>query len=341
MPPSPPPHYAPHQRPLGILQLNTAGLHRPPGDVANPASWPFPIKVAVIGPATQEAIIGGVWSEDLVTAFVRAGRRLIEEEGCVRPPAGRDRRHAATDGCLRPSVSRSVSSRVVDSSRPYTCSLRATCPRSGRVRFSSCRRSPPSTLSQARSASLPSVRSHSRSSTFAACVVLLCRCCLPGASFLLILAICLCCEPSLGPSSKAFQTRYQGKFRSNWTSLPDFSCLSSTLSQVGANPNTPVVGVPENGIFQQVLYGQRAYDAEGMLAEVLEAGDRLRAACRQKGGELMAIVLECTNMCVPQPFSHIRKPPRTRYPPHLYLLVSSEQVALCPRSRSAPQRPRL
>ena len=33
-----------------------------------------------------------------------------------------------------------------------------------------------------------------------------------------------------------------------------------------------------------------------MLAEVLEAGDRLRAVCRKKGGELMAVVLECTNM---------------------------------------------
>ena len=76
---SPPP---PQQRPLGILQLNTT-FARPPGDVSHPASWPFPIKVAVVGPATQEAIVGCCWSEDLILAFVRAGRRLIEEEGCV------------------------------------------------------------------------------------------------------------------------------------------------------------------------------------------------------------------------------------------------------------------
>ena len=41
------------------------------------------------------------------------------------------------------------------------------------------------------------------------------------------------------------------------------------------------------------------YDHDGMLAEVLEAGRELQEMCKAKGGELRAVLLECTNMYVP------------------------------------------
>lgn len=34
-----------------------------------------------------------------------------------------------------------------------------------------------------------------------------------------------------------------------------------------------------------------------MCAEVLAAGEALRALCAKRGGTLMAVCLECTNMC--------------------------------------------
>ena len=68
---------------LGILQLNTT-LPRPPGDVGNTASWgDVPVVIRVVKEAESDLVVGGGWGEDLVDAFVREGKRMMEEEGCV------------------------------------------------------------------------------------------------------------------------------------------------------------------------------------------------------------------------------------------------------------------
>ncbi|RSH77658.1 uncharacterized protein EHS24_003219 [Apiotrichum porosum] len=66
---------------LGVLQLQTT-FPRPPGDVSNPASWPFPITVGVVKEATATNVVGGTWGPELIDAFVREAERL-QGEGCV------------------------------------------------------------------------------------------------------------------------------------------------------------------------------------------------------------------------------------------------------------------
>jgi hypothetical protein len=68
---------------LGILQLKTT-FPRPPGDVSHPASWgSIPVVVRVVEEASSALVVGGGWGEELVDAFVREGKRLMEEENCV------------------------------------------------------------------------------------------------------------------------------------------------------------------------------------------------------------------------------------------------------------------
>lgn len=68
------------------------------------------------------------------------------------------------------------------------------------------------------------------------------------------------------------------------------------LASNGADPQTPVVGMPEDGAFRSVLEGGAPYDGAAMKREILEAARDLVA----RHPEVGAIVLECTNM---PPFS--------------------------------------
>lgn len=65
---------------------------------------------------------------------------------------------------------------------------------------------------------------------------------------------------------------------------------------VGADPATPVAGLPPDGRFRALIEGGAAYDAPALEAEALDAAMRLCAAHAGIG----AIVLECTNL---PPFS--------------------------------------
>lgn len=65
---------------LGILMLDTR-FPRILGDVGNAASWPFPVRYAVVPGATPEAIVCDD-IEPFVQAFIAAGRALVAE-GCT------------------------------------------------------------------------------------------------------------------------------------------------------------------------------------------------------------------------------------------------------------------
>ncbi|OCF57201.1 hypothetical protein L486_04657 [Kwoniella mangroviensis CBS 10435] len=68
---------------LGVLQLKT-NFPRPAGDVGNPASWgDIPVVIRVVEEATGDLVVGNKWGQELVDAFVREGKKLIEEEGVV------------------------------------------------------------------------------------------------------------------------------------------------------------------------------------------------------------------------------------------------------------------
>lgn len=70
-----------HEAPplLGILMLKTA-FPRPPGDVGNPATWPCATLYKVVETAPVAAVVTeDPLSEDLVEAFVAAGRELVAE----------------------------------------------------------------------------------------------------------------------------------------------------------------------------------------------------------------------------------------------------------------------
>ncbi|WWC61537.1 uncharacterized protein I303_104121 [Kwoniella dejecticola CBS 10117] len=68
---------------LGVLQLKTS-FPRPPGDVGNAQSWGnIPVVIRVVEEATGDKVVGGTWGQDLVDAFVREGKKLVEEEGVV------------------------------------------------------------------------------------------------------------------------------------------------------------------------------------------------------------------------------------------------------------------
>lgn len=60
--------------PLGIIMLDTA-FPRPPGDVGNAETWPFPVRFRVVDGATARRVVAGD-DADLVEAFVEAGTAL-------------------------------------------------------------------------------------------------------------------------------------------------------------------------------------------------------------------------------------------------------------------------
>ncbi|MGD1879368.1 MAG: aspartate/glutamate racemase family protein [Kiloniellaceae bacterium] len=64
---------------LGVLMLRT-GFPRPPGDVGNPITWPCATLYKVVEPANVGAVvIEGPLPDNLVAAFVTAGRELVDE----------------------------------------------------------------------------------------------------------------------------------------------------------------------------------------------------------------------------------------------------------------------
>ena len=64
---------------LGILMLNTR-FPRPPGDIGNPVTFPYPVSYAVIEPATVDQILSAEGpSGDVMDAFVEAAHGLVEQ----------------------------------------------------------------------------------------------------------------------------------------------------------------------------------------------------------------------------------------------------------------------
>jgi hypothetical protein len=62
---------------LGILVLDTR-FPRVPGDVGNPSTWPFPVRIGVVRDASPDRVVRGR-AEGLLDAFVAAGRGLATE----------------------------------------------------------------------------------------------------------------------------------------------------------------------------------------------------------------------------------------------------------------------
>ena len=67
---------------VGILMLKTA-FPRSPGDIGNPDTWPFPVRYAVVEPATVARVVNPDPPMDLLEEpFVAAGERLVAA-GCA------------------------------------------------------------------------------------------------------------------------------------------------------------------------------------------------------------------------------------------------------------------
>jgi hypothetical protein len=62
---------------LGVLMLDTA-FPRIPGDAGNAASWPFPVRIAVVRGASPERVVRGR-AAGLLDAFVAAGNELAAD----------------------------------------------------------------------------------------------------------------------------------------------------------------------------------------------------------------------------------------------------------------------
>ena len=67
--------------PLGIIMLDTT-FPRPPGDVGNPASWPFPVLYRTVSGATAHRVVSGQ-DGPLLDAFVAAGEDLHRAGACA------------------------------------------------------------------------------------------------------------------------------------------------------------------------------------------------------------------------------------------------------------------
>jgi hypothetical protein len=77
----------------------------------------------------------------------------------------------------------------------------------------------------------------------------------------------------------------------------DADCLTEGhFLAVGADPATPVIGLPPEGAFHAMIEGGAAYDEAALRAEVVGQARVLQAA----NPDIAAIVLECTNL---PPFS--------------------------------------
>ena len=62
---------------VGIMMLKTS-FPRLPGDIGNPATWPFPVLYEVVAPATVDRVVSADPPLDLLLEpFVAAGERLV------------------------------------------------------------------------------------------------------------------------------------------------------------------------------------------------------------------------------------------------------------------------
>jgi hypothetical protein len=86
------------------------------------------------------------------------------------------------------------------------------------------------------------------------------------------------------------------------------SLTPAHFEMVGADPTTPVVGLPDNGAFRALIEGGAAYGAEALGQEIERAVADLIAT----HGNIAAIVFECTNL---PPFAR-RIRDRFRLPVH-------------------------
>lgn len=65
-------------RPIGIMMLRTS-FPRPPGDIGNPATWPFPVLYETVEPATVQRVVNREPAlELLLEPFISAGNQLVE-----------------------------------------------------------------------------------------------------------------------------------------------------------------------------------------------------------------------------------------------------------------------
>jgi Asp/Glu/Hydantoin racemase len=68
---------APHGATLGILMLDTRFM-RVPGDMGNPATWPFPVLYRVVrGASAEKVVIEG--ARGLLPDFIAAAKELVEQ----------------------------------------------------------------------------------------------------------------------------------------------------------------------------------------------------------------------------------------------------------------------
>lgn len=88
-------------------------------------------------------------------------------------------------------------------------------------------------------------------------------------------------EATLGAGRRAGVITYDGA-----------NLTPEMLSACGADPSTPVAGVPSNGAFHALIEGGAPYDEDGLEAEVVSVARDLVARNPSVG----AIILECTNM---------------------------------------------
>lgn len=70
------------------------------------------------------------------------------------------------------------------------------------------------------------------------------------------------------------------------------SLTAENFTSCSADPTTPVIGVPDGGVFRGMIEGGQPYDYAALEAEILACARRLLKENPQTG----AIVLECTNM---------------------------------------------
>lgn len=72
---------------------------------------------------------------------------------------------------------------------------------------------------------------------------------------------------------------------------------ADALEAVGADPSTPVMGLPKDGAFHALIEGGKPYDRPAMEREIHAAA----RALLERRPDVGALVLECTNM---PPFAH-------------------------------------
>ncbi|WP_430511930.1 aspartate/glutamate racemase family protein [Pannonibacter phragmitetus] len=193
--------------PLGIIMLDTA-FERPPGDVGNASSWPFPVLYRTVSGATARKVVGGD-DGDLMDAFVAAGE-VLQGQGAV----------ALITSCG-----------FLAARQPVLASR----------------------------LSLP----------------------LATSSLLQIPVIA-----SLLPKGRTV-----GVITYDAASLGPAHFLG-----VGADPATPVAGLPQGGAFRGLIEGGAAYNAPALQAELEAVAERLIVEHPSTG----ALLLECTNL---PPFS--------------------------------------